>query len=171
MRARRLAPAPAQRLETARLLQALAACTAVVREQLAEVLLRFGFRVSCARAQAGARAAAGGGTAAAGAGGLHRRRARAAGRGFFRVWSQGFNARARRLAPAQRLEAARLLQALAACTAVVREQLAEDEAKRKELRRELNDLRLKMRKCGPALSLHEVFQFICIPAAGTVLPL
>ncbi len=56
---------------------------------------------------------------------------------------------ARRLAPGQRLEVARLLVGLAAGSAVVREQLAEDAGRRKELRRELNDLRVKIKRHEP----------------------
>ena len=83
-----------------------------------------------------------------------------------------------RLAPVQRLETARLLLSLAACSAVMREQLAEDDSKRKELRRELNDLRIKLRRCtllitpclseiiglppwAPCMDLTEGLQLIC----------
>ena len=56
--------------------------------------------------------------------------------------------RGHRLTPVQRLECARLLMGLAAGSAVVREQLAEDDAARKHLRRELHELRVKMKRCG-----------------------
>jgi hypothetical protein len=49
----------------------------------------------------------------------------------------------------QRVEVARLLLSLASSSSLIRDELEEDAEKKKALRRELNDLRIKIRRCAP----------------------
>lgn len=57
-----------------------------------------------------------------------------------------------RLLQAQRVEVARLLVGLAQLSMLVREQLEDDHGERKELRRELHELRMKFKRCALFLS-------------------
>lgn len=47
------------------------------------------------------------------------------------------------------MEVARLLLSLASSSSLIRDELEEDADKKKALRRELNDLRMKIRRCAP----------------------
>lgn len=48
----------------------------------------------------------------------------------------------------QRIEVVRLLLNLASSTATVRDQLEDDEVRRRDLRRELHEIRVKMKRCA-----------------------
>lgn len=50
-------------------------------------------------------------------------------------------------AQVQRVEVARLLLSLASASALIRDELEEDADRKKALRRELNDVRIKIRRC------------------------
>lgn len=47
------------------------------------------------------------------------------------------------------MKVARLLLSLASSSSLIRDELEEDAEKKKALRRELNDLRMKIRRCAP----------------------